>query len=972
MATEKLQFVIGGENSSGVRSIKEMNAELDKLSRTSDTTAGKVNTFANRLSALTAAQNHAKGSAAELAASHKQMETAAYQAAGKVGLLNQKLADMRQAREHVRGLTSDVEALGTSFLKIGAVGVAGLGYAVKEASSLSEAMGMVSARTRASKDELDKLQATAISIGKDKRFAKLSPTDVGQGMVTLATGGLRPGDITGGAAEATAAAAVVGNVQMADAAQLVVDVMKTFNMEAARTMEAVDSIAAAASGSATDFGQLSYALKMGGSEAQRLNRPLHETIGTFALLADHMVRGSDAGTAYKTFMLNLNQTTKEAIAVRRQYRISLMDEAGNFKDMAAIAEELKTKLGGLSDAQQTMALKALFGNDAIRVASSLMKEGAAGVEHYEKMVSRAGAASESAMRQQEGLHGALQALKSTTQAAATVMGNELAPNVITVANKIEDLVGRLGESESATGKAARRAAIYSTGLALLAGVTFKASAAVVSYKAQLAILATQTEATAASQTAFNATMLKGSVALVAGGAAIDFAQTKLHSLAEENRKTGKSFDEFQAKIYDTQAGMIEWFKNPVWETAKWSFATLRMEVDLLRIALGDLGPLEPYGQAAADTAKNIGGQAASSFGSSVAGAMGTVKQMYSDAVTSAKSRGGGGGGSKLPPISDPTGGVAPKGKSSGTRPADPGKLGQRPSKQPVLPGTGQGSRSIGDYADQLQQEEDSRKQWMLDEANRSNAAMLAAAEGNVWQAQKGMDLAGKGQQGAAWREYYNAQEAYWNARETAAQKVADITGETLDLDRVRLENEKERTQLLADQVAKQQQLVEEKRRAREEAEAEAKAAKLQGASDKAELAGLKAERAKIQGASEQRQKDLAQAAQAAQLAHAAELARQGKTLEAERIKNDVLRQQADKADHGQNLQQAVIGGDLGRIQDILQAAHGYGNGLSGMQGDPVSDAVRNGRDRSPRIISDAVGERLERNAMETARMIRSS
>ncbi len=124
MATEKLQFVIGGENSSGVKAIRDMNAELDKLTRQTDSAAGKVNTFANRLDALNAAQSAARGSAAELAASHKQIAVQAELVAGKLGRVNAQLSNFRQAREHTRALYGEINNLANGAVKLGGTMIA--------------------------------------------------------------------------------------------------------------------------------------------------------------------------------------------------------------------------------------------------------------------------------------------------------------------------------------------------------------------------------------------------------------------------------------------------------------------------------------------------------------------------------------------------------------------------------------------------------------------------------------------------------------------------------------------------------------------------------------------------------------------------------------------------------------------------------------------------------------------------------
>ncbi len=57
---------------------------------------------------------------------------------------------------------------------------------------------------------------------------------------------------------------------------------------------------------------------------------------------------------------------------------------GSFKSITQVAQQLKDKLGPLTQAQRLMALTTIFGSDATRAASVLMDEGAKGLGKYIK------------------------------------------------------------------------------------------------------------------------------------------------------------------------------------------------------------------------------------------------------------------------------------------------------------------------------------------------------------------------------------------------------------------------------------------------------------------------------------------------------------------------------------------------------------------------------------------------------------
>ena len=1164
---EKVGLLIDVDSSQAVKGLRDTSAALDKMRQSGSQLANGLNPAAARMDALAAAQSKARGSASELAASQRELVGAARDAAGGVGALNQNLANLKSAKEHVRGLTSEVDALAGSFAKAGTAGAAVMAYSVGQATSLSRAMGLVSARTRASADEMGKLKANALALGNDNRFSALSAADVGRGQAALGTGGLTPAQIVGGASESTAAAAIVGGTDMVEAAELVVDAMKTFRMEAGETMSVVDALAGASSGSATDFGQLSAALKQGGAAAADLKRPMTETIGTLALLADHMIRGSDAGTSYKTFMLALTPTSDAAAEAMERYKLKLADGSGNFKSMAAIAEELKTKLGGLSEANRTAALKQIFGNDAYRIASALLQEGAAGVEHYTAMVSRSGAAVESATRMQEGLHGALDALQSTAETAATVFGSELAPAVEASAKAAEGLLNGLGPTERKT------FAFGTAGLFAAAGL-LKASTMALDYKVKLSLLRGTTDSTATAIGGLSSKVLRGVGIVSAAIAGYETLRRMLKAYSDTTLESTSVLEQFAGGMSNVVATMLDWAKNPVWNTLQGLLRMLQWEA---RQAM------EWTGMAASvsGSASGAGGgmtSAASSTASGIGGAINAGMQAAADAVAkevakagpadSAGSGGGGGDGksgggsaaakkqktaAELQAEADEkllkakqeqlaavdaqlriikAGGAAAAEQTNKTQAAAriagdavesgrvfnkkqlqcaeavstiykeagvlsqvytvttqaskamlehpdrfqrlspgaalrPGDYVAKPYKSGVgafsgdagwhammvtdqgkvagAPNAGstfqnQGSQSKlpsgwvgfrpksgaagGDTAgleaqkkrleddiaglqggaaslqlqaeraesaakaqqeaseaakqaaDEAKKAAEEQRQAQIDKIQREGAGKMVRAEAGIWQAEQGRSLAGQGQQSQAFQEVIAAHEAFWAAREETARALAAITGDTTELERTQLETERERSQLLDDEIAKQRAIREEKRRQREEAEKQAKEARLQKSGDAATLADIMAERAKIQGASAQTQAALEKKQQGLQLRHAAELARQGQVVEAERIRNEVLREQMEGSKAGKDaLKEAVIGGDMGRISDILQQARRTGGPSAGSgQGDddPVAYAIRNGRSQQPRIIAGAVDERLRREALETARLIEDS
>jgi TP901 family phage tail tape measure protein len=102
------------------------------------------------------------------------------------------------------------------------------------------------------------------------------------------------------------------------------------------------------------------------------------------------------------------------------------DANGKVKSMADVAEVLKGSLAGMSQEQEIATLRTLFGSDAIRAASVLAKEGAAG---FNEMADAMGAVSSKDVGTEKlnNLNGSIEQLKGSLETMAITVGIQLLP-----------------------------------------------------------------------------------------------------------------------------------------------------------------------------------------------------------------------------------------------------------------------------------------------------------------------------------------------------------------------------------------------------------------------------------------------------------------------------------------------------------------------------------------------------------------
>src|SRR5207342_2492910 len=190
--------------------------------------------------------------------------------------------------------------------------------------------------------------------------------------------------------------AATGNLDVADSAEVAATAMAQFNLSGRDVPHIADLIAAGAGKAQGEVSDMAAALKQSGLVASQFGLSIEETTGTLAAFANAGLIGSDSGTSFKTMLLSLASPSAKAAGLMKELGIAAYDAQGNFVGITQLAEQLKQKLGPLSQAQRDAALATIFGTDAIRAANVLYKEGGQGITDWTSKVNDSGFAAEAA------------------------------------------------------------------------------------------------------------------------------------------------------------------------------------------------------------------------------------------------------------------------------------------------------------------------------------------------------------------------------------------------------------------------------------------------------------------------------------------------------------------------------------------------------------------------------------------------
>lgn len=377
----------------------------------------------------------------------------------------------RQMAEAGQSIAKNRDALDTLSTTAGVTG-AGLtalaALAVKSFADFDQAMSNVQAATHETTDNMDALREAALAAGESTVY---SATDAAGAVEALAKAGVSTTDILGGGLAGALSLASAGSLDVADAAEYTATALAQFHLSGTQATHVSDLLAAGAGkamGSVDDLGQ---ALKQGGLVASQTGLSIDETTAALAAFAQQGLIGSDAGTSLKTMLQRLTPQSDQAQKAFDDLGISAYDAQGNFVGLANFAGQLQTKMKSLTPEARNAALSVMFGSDAVRGASVLYSEGAAGIEKWTAAVDDQGYAADTATTKLDNLKGDWEALSGAVQTGLIGMGEgangplrsltQEATNVVNAFNELPDPI------QQATGVLAGAGGLSLLGLAAL-------------------------------------------------------------------------------------------------------------------------------------------------------------------------------------------------------------------------------------------------------------------------------------------------------------------------------------------------------------------------------------------------------------------------------------------------------------------------------------------------------------------------
>ncbi|RSS43829.1 phage tail tape measure protein [Streptomyces sp. WAC08241] len=316
----------------------------------------------------------------------------------------------------------------TAALLSGGALVMGGAELIKHGNEYQQAMNTFGAVTSGTAMQMQRAAATAAQLGNDLSLPGATATDAAESMVELAKAGFRT-DQAINATRASLTLASAAQVNAADSAKYLGDMMDQFGMGADKAGVAADTLAATANAASGDIIDIYYSMKYAGPVAHGLGVSMQEAATGVGMLGKAGILGQTAGTTLRGIFTNLAKPTKLMREGLAGLGIEAWTTQGKFKGLRYIVEKLGEAEHHLSQKDFTAAVAKAFGKPAMSGAIALAHQGTDSYDALIQAVSRTGAASDIAAAKGKGLAGAMLQLKTQATQTGLSIYNGAAPGI---------------------------------------------------------------------------------------------------------------------------------------------------------------------------------------------------------------------------------------------------------------------------------------------------------------------------------------------------------------------------------------------------------------------------------------------------------------------------------------------------------------------------------------------------------------
>lgn len=308
---------------------------------------------------------------------------------------------------------------------------------VKKAAEFQEQMSGVKAISGATTEEIAQLSNKAKEMGASTKF---TATEAGQAMEYMAMAGWKTEDMLGGIEGIMNLAAASGE-DLAGVSDIVTDALTAFGLSASDAGHFSDVLAQASSNANTNVSMMGSTFQKVAPVAGALGYSVEDMSLGIGLMANASIKAEVAGTSLKTALANMAKPTDAQAAAMEKYGISLTNADGSMKSFGDVVKNLRSSLGGLSEAEQVAAATTIFGKESFAGMLAIVNASEADFNKLTDAVYNCdGAAKQMAETKLDNLNGSITLAQSAFDALQVELGELLLPTLAEGVKRFTEIV----------------------------------------------------------------------------------------------------------------------------------------------------------------------------------------------------------------------------------------------------------------------------------------------------------------------------------------------------------------------------------------------------------------------------------------------------------------------------------------------------------------------------------------------------
>lgn len=292
---------------------------------------------------------------------------------------------------------------------------------IDTAIELDTAFTELSKVTDLTRDDFDRLTQQAYELGSE--VAKTT-TEVVNAMTEFARAGFSVEESSGILAKNALMWTNIadGTVDASESANMIISVMKAFNVEAENTTHIIDALNEVSNNYAVSSGELSNSLTKSSAVLANANVTFEEQLGLITAGTEILRNANIVSTGLRTISLRLQGMEEDGEKVDgltaklegdfNQLGLTLYDTNGSIKDTYQILKELSEVYPSLNAEQKAYYTELIAGKTRAQVAAAILNNFSTAINATETAYNSAGSAAEENAKVLESLNGHIQAFKA--------------------------------------------------------------------------------------------------------------------------------------------------------------------------------------------------------------------------------------------------------------------------------------------------------------------------------------------------------------------------------------------------------------------------------------------------------------------------------------------------------------------------------------------------------------------------------